>query len=103
MVRTSTTRVEISIDDFGTGFSSLAYLRDLPIDELKIDRSFISTMTADRRSREIVDSTVKMAHALGLRVVAEGVEDAATAARSSRWAPMRCRATTSPDRCPPTR
>jgi EAL domain-containing protein (putative c-di-GMP-specific phosphodiesterase class I) len=72
--------IEISIDDYGVGFSSLAYLRDLPIDELKIDRSFISAMTADPRSRMIVESTVKMAHALNLRIVAEGVEDAATAA-----------------------
>jgi diguanylate cyclase len=71
---------EVSIDDYGTGFSSLAYLRDLSIDELKIDRSFISAMTADQRSRMIVESTVKMAHGLELRVVAEGVEDAATAA-----------------------
>ena len=71
---------QISIDDFGTGFSSLAYLRDLPIDELKMDRSFVSTMDADPRSRMIVDSTVKMAHALGLRIVAEGVEDASTSA-----------------------
>ncbi|MGH8963102.1 MAG: putative bifunctional diguanylate cyclase/phosphodiesterase [Jatrophihabitantaceae bacterium] len=72
--------LKISIDDYGTGFSSLAYLRDLPIDELKMDRSFVMTMTADRRSRMIVESTVKMAHALELRVVAEGVEDASTAA-----------------------
>jgi diguanylate cyclase len=72
--------IEIAIDDYGTGFSSLAYLRDLPIDELKIDRSFISAMGSDQRSRMIVESTVKMAHGLELRVVAEGVEDAATAA-----------------------
>jgi len=72
--------LQVSIDDYGVGFSSLAYLRDLPIDELKIDRSFIATMIADPRSRMIVESTVKMAHGLNLRVVAEGVEDAATAA-----------------------
>ena len=72
--------LHVSIDDYGVGFSSLAYLRDLPVDELKIDRSFISTMIGDPRSRSIVESTVRMAHALDLRVVAEGVEDAATAA-----------------------
>jgi EAL domain-containing protein (putative c-di-GMP-specific phosphodiesterase class I) len=73
--------LQVSIDDYGTGFSSLAYLRDLPIDELKIDRSFVRTITTDRRSEMIVESTIRMAHALDLRVVAEGVEDAATAAK----------------------
>ena len=69
--------LSVSIDDYGTGFSSLAYLRDLPVDELKMDRSFISTIGSDDRSRLIVMSTVDMAHALDLKVVAEGVEDAA--------------------------
>jgi len=68
--------LRISIDDYGTGFSSLAYLRDLPVDELKLDRSFVSTVCVDERSRLIVASTVDMAHALDLLVVAEGVEDA---------------------------
>jgi EAL domain-containing protein (putative c-di-GMP-specific phosphodiesterase class I) len=72
--------VQIAIDDYGTGFSSLSYLRDLPVQELKMDRSFISTMLTDRRTRMIVASTFQMAQALGLRTVAEGVEDAATAA-----------------------
>ena len=72
--------LHVSIDDYGVGFSSLAYLRDLQVDELKIDRSFIASMITDPRSRSIVESTVRMAHALDLRVVAEGVEDAATAA-----------------------
>ncbi|QTE30172.1 putative bifunctional diguanylate cyclase/phosphodiesterase [Pengzhenrongella sicca] len=72
--------VQTSIDDYGTGFSSLAYLRDLPMSELKIDRSFVSTIVQDERSRMIVSTTTQMAHALGMRVVAEGVEDAATAA-----------------------
>lgn len=71
--------LHIAIDDYGTGFSSLSYLRDLPINELKIDRSFISTMTTDHRSRMIVASTIQMAHAIGLRTVAEGIEDEATA------------------------
>ena len=72
--------LQISIDDYGTGFSSLSYLRDLPVQELKIDRSFITDMTSDPRSRMIVESTLQMARALGLRTVAEGIEDAATAA-----------------------
>ncbi len=71
--------LQIAIDDYGTGFSSLSYLRDLPVQELKIDRSFIATMRADPRGKMIVVSTVQMAHGLGLRIVAEGVEDAATA------------------------
>ncbi|MFC3690063.1 putative bifunctional diguanylate cyclase/phosphodiesterase [Aquipuribacter hungaricus] len=73
-------RVQTAIDDYGTGFSSLAYLRDLPVQELKIDRSFVRTMGSDSSSRVIVESTLQMAHAMGLRVVAEGVEDASTAA-----------------------
>jgi EAL domain-containing protein (putative c-di-GMP-specific phosphodiesterase class I) len=68
--------LKTSIDDYGTGFSSLAYLRDLPVTELKMDRSFVSTVTTDDRSRLIVSSTIDMAHALDLRVVAEGVENA---------------------------
>ncbi|UQX88348.1 EAL domain-containing protein [Jatrophihabitans telluris] len=72
--------VQVAIDDYGTGFSSLSYLRDLPVQELKMDRSFISAIRTDERSRMIVASTFSMAQALGVRMVAEGVEDAATAA-----------------------
>jgi len=72
--------VQVAIDDYGTGFSSLAYLRDLPVQELKMDRSFVSTVVGDERSRMIVATTTQMAHALGLRLVAEGVEDVETAA-----------------------
>ena len=68
--------LRIAVDDYGTGYSSLAYLRDFPIDELKIDRSFINGMDADDRSAAIVSSTIDLAHALGLKVVAEGVEHA---------------------------
>jgi diguanylate cyclase (GGDEF)-like protein len=70
--------VKISIDDFGTGYSSLAYLRDLPLDELKLDRLFISPMTTDTRANALVGSTIGLAHSLGLRLVAEGVEDNTT-------------------------
>ena len=72
--------VQVSIDDYGTGFSSLAYLRDLPVDELKIDRTFIAALLTDSRSQMIVASTLQLAAALSMRAVAEGVEDAETAA-----------------------
>ena len=66
--------VRISIDDFGTGYSSLAYLAELPVSEVKIDRSFVSRMSEHARERIIVNSTIDLAHHLGLRAVAEGVE-----------------------------
>ena len=65
----------LSIDDYGTGYSSLAYLRDLPVDELKIDRAFISRVDRDSQLQTIVRSTSELAHGLGLTVVAEGVEE----------------------------
>lgn len=64
----------LSVDDYGTGYSSLAYLRDLPLDELKIDRAFVSGVDGNLQLSTIVRSTVELAHGLGLTVVAEGVE-----------------------------
>ena len=65
----------LSIDDFGTGYSSLSYLRQLPAEELKIDQSFIKDIESGADARAVVDAVVKLAHALGLKVVAEGVEN----------------------------
>jgi diguanylate cyclase (GGDEF)-like protein len=67
--------ISVAIDDFGTGYSSLAYLRRLQIDELKIDKSFVADLAHDEGDAVIVRSTIEMGHNLGLRVVAEGVED----------------------------
>jgi EAL domain-containing protein (putative c-di-GMP-specific phosphodiesterase class I) len=72
--------VDVSIDDYGTGYSGLSWLQTLPVTELKLARPFVSQILADERTRQIVESTVQLANRLGLRVVAEGVEDAATAA-----------------------
>ncbi len=68
--------LRMAVDDYGTGYCSLAYLRDFPIDDLKIDKSFIADLQHDPRSHAIVSSTIELAHALNLSVVAEGVEDA---------------------------
>lgn len=68
----------LSIDDFGTGQASLAYLAEIPSDEVKLDRRFIQSIVSDPRERLIVDSVIKLAHALGQEVVAEGIEDIVT-------------------------
>ncbi len=72
----ATMGLSISIDDFGTGYSSLAYMKKLPAGELKIDRSFVRDLDSDEENRAIVRSTVELAHDLGMKVVAEGVESA---------------------------
>jgi diguanylate cyclase (GGDEF)-like protein len=64
----------VSVDDYGTGFASLAYLRELPVNELKLDRSFLAGIPGDTKALAIVRSTIELAHTLGLRIVTEGVE-----------------------------
>ena len=77
--------VRLSIDDFGTGYSSLAHLKRLPVDELKIDKSFVVHVQSEGDDAVIVRSTVDLAHNMGLQVVAEGVESAATLSLLRSW------------------
>jgi EAL domain-containing protein (putative c-di-GMP-specific phosphodiesterase class I) len=69
-------RVQLSIDDFGTGYSMLQQLRLVPATELKIDKIFVQTMHTDHSARVVVQKTIEMGHAIGMQVVAEGVETA---------------------------
>jgi diguanylate cyclase len=71
--------IRVAIDDFGSGFSALSYLRDLPIDEVKLDRQFISSITEDTRAAAVVRAVIDLTHELDVTVVAEGIEDAGTA------------------------
>lgn len=73
--------IELHIDDFGTGYSSLSYLHRLPVSALKIDRSFVERLTQDQENHEIVQTFVKLAHNLGIKVVAEGIEHRAQLTR----------------------
>jgi EAL domain-containing protein (putative c-di-GMP-specific phosphodiesterase class I) len=77
--------VGVSVDDFGTGYASIAYVRDLPICGLKIDQSFVRGIVGSAQDAAIVHSTIDLGHTLGLRVVAEGVEDFATLRRVREW------------------
>jgi EAL domain-containing protein (putative c-di-GMP-specific phosphodiesterase class I) len=72
--------IKLGIDDYGTGYSSLQYLHKLPVNELKIDRSFVTNLPNETSNRIIVRSSIQMAHSLGLYVIAEGAEDELTCA-----------------------
>ena len=73
--------VNLSIDDFGTGYSSLSHLARMPVQEVKIDRSFVQGLESDDEFATVVRSAIEMGHGLGLKVVAEGIETETAAAR----------------------
>ena len=77
--------IRLAVDDYGTGYSSLAYLHALPVDDLKLDRAFVTHCDTDPRSAAIVKSTVELAHNLGMRMIAEGVENDAVLDRLRVW------------------
>lgn len=77
--------IRVAIDDFGSGYSALSYLRDLPIDEVKLDRNFVAPILVDERAAAVVQAVVNLAHVLGLTIVVEGVENAETAARLGEY------------------
>ena len=66
--------VELAIDDFGTGYSSLSYLKQFPVDRIKIDKSFIQEVTESNNAQELTLAIISMAHSLGMKVIAEGIE-----------------------------
>ena len=78
MKRLRSSGIRFSIDDFGTGYSSLAYLQKVPVEEIKIDRSFVGQMSSEAGSAAIVWATIELGGSLGLEVVGEGVEDEQT-------------------------
>ena len=93
--------VKLSLDDFGTGYSPLSYLRELPVTEIKIDRSFVEAMMSDRDTATIVAAVIGLARRLGIEVVAEGIETAGQLEMLRSFDARSRRATCSAARCPP--
>ena len=91
--------VDLAIDDFGKGYSSLTYLKQIPAAEIKIDKRFIGTVAVDETDKQIVKTVIALAHALGMRVVAEGVDSAEGSRRSPSSAARWRRASSSAGRC----
>jgi EAL domain-containing protein (putative c-di-GMP-specific phosphodiesterase class I) len=77
--------IRIALDDFGTGFSSFAHLKRLPVDEIKVDKSFVQNMAGSREDAAIVYSTIKLGKSLGLKTTAEGVENRKVHAQLADW------------------
>jgi EAL domain-containing protein (putative c-di-GMP-specific phosphodiesterase class I) len=82
--------VKLALDDFGTGYSSLGYLNTLPIDTIKVDQTFIANLTDKPNSQEIVNAIIRLAHALGMTVVSEGVETSQQHFEVTRLGSDRC-------------
>ena len=95
--------VRIAIDDFGTGYSALSYLRHVPLDVVKLDRSFIQSMAASAQQRELVQGIVGLADVLGLQVIAEGIETEHERDLAARSAAPMARDSCSADRWPSTK
>jgi diguanylate cyclase (GGDEF)-like protein len=91
--------VKLALDDFGTGYSSLGYLNSLPIDTIKVDQTFIAKLSDKPGSQEIVTAIIRLAHGLGMTVVAEGVETDQQHQEVTRLGSDRCQASTTPSRC----
>jgi EAL domain-containing protein (putative c-di-GMP-specific phosphodiesterase class I) len=83
--------VKLALDDFGTGYSSLGYLNALPIDTIKVDRTFVAKLSDEPSSREIVTAIIGLAHSLGMTVIAEGVETAEQQHELAQLRSDRCR------------
>ena len=93
--------ITLHVDDFDTGYSSLSYLTRLPIDHIKIDKSFVIDMATEENDDGIVHSTIDLGHNLGMRVAAEGVDNAATRSLLASWGCDLARGYHVAGRCPP--
>jgi EAL domain-containing protein (putative c-di-GMP-specific phosphodiesterase class I) len=95
--------IRLAIDDFGTGYSSMSLMKQFPIDTIKIDRSFVRDLPVDSEDQAIAQAIISMGKALGMTVIAEGVETLEQEAFLRSHACTKCRAFCSPSRCPPSK